>query len=182
MSATTVYPNGDGTKTGWSDQSGGTSNLYATVSEGTTSPNDSNYIVNTDNTGKTLCLLLGDMPGDFVTATGVSISIRTKHDTAKSGACMITAAQLVKADESTALTASATVTDTTSIVTYSFSPSITGSTDKTSWDGARLKLTMQDGGLVGGLAILYAAQVTVTYSTGSATAKLLRRRRMMLEA
>ncbi|WP_010586301.1 hypothetical protein [Schlesneria paludicola] len=182
MSAATVYPNGDGTKTGFSDQAGGTTNLYATVSEGTGSPNDSNYITNTDSGGKPLFFLLGDMPGDFVAATSVSISIRVRRDNSKSNSCAWIACQLVQADEATALTASATVTDTTTTTTFTFTPNVTGATGKSAWDGARLMLTMRDGGLVGGLVYLYAAQVTVTYSTASASAKLLRRRRMMLEA
>lgn len=182
MSVVTVYPNGDGTKVGFCDQSGGTTNLYSTINEGIVSPNDTNYVTNTDSTGRSLFFLLGDMPADCVAATAVSISIRVRRDNSKSNSCAWTSCQIVQSDEVTVLSASSTVTDTTTTTTFTFSPAITGTTSKTAWDGARLKLVMQDGGLIGGLVYLYAAQVTVTYSTASATAKLLRRRRMMLEA
>ena len=36
--------NGDGTRTGWTTNSGGTTNLYTTIQEDPDSPSDANYI------------------------------------------------------------------------------------------------------------------------------------------
>lgn len=164
MASTTVFPNGDGTTTGWTDQSGGTTNIYTTVDEGTDSPNDADYIKSASTAAvQTLYLLLGDMPADFSVATAVTIYMRLNRDAGKV-AKVYDKARLVQSDESTAITAEAAITTTTTITTVNYSPSITGGTSKAVWDGARLKInTTASFGVVN----LYAVKVVITYTAVS---------------
>ena len=164
-SSTTVVPNGDGTKTGWTGV-GDTSNLYANVDEGTASPNDTDYTGCGTGAGA-LYLLLQNMPVDFVTARSVIIRVRLSRLTSKGANLDYSTVSIVKADESTALTANGTISGQTSTpTTNSVSPSITGSTDKSSWDGARLKIGAPTGS--SGSLFFYAAQVEITYDVAAA--------------
>lgn len=170
MSTTTVYTNGDGTKTNWQNSAGNSTNLYTYVDEGTDSPNDADYLQ--PSATSSLFLLLGDMPSDFSVATSVSISVRFKQTTSKGDFSYLSTFQLVQSDESTALTAAVTASRPTTFTTQTATPTITGNTDKTSWDGARIKLTPFIGSA--GLVQVSAIQVTVTY-TATSGATLFRR-------
>lgn len=164
MPSTTVYPNGDGTKTGWTG-TGSTSNLWDNVNEGTVTPADADF--NSASTNVPLYFLLGDMPVDFYAATAVTIRIRCNVTAAKGNNRQFSTASIVKSNESTALTGDGNIASATAtITTLSVSPSITGDTDKTSWDGARLKI----GALTGssGSASIHAVQVEITYDTAPA--------------
>lgn len=164
MASTTVYPNGDGTKTGWTNESSGTSNLYASVDEGTASPNDADY--NQVVTNNPIAYLLGDMPSDFDTATAVTIKVRLQKGVFKDWDLQFSTCALYKSDESTAITATCDLTGTTgTITTYTFTPTITGATDKTSWDGMRLKFNTPTGTY--GFLFIYAIQVEIDYTTSS---------------
>ena len=164
MASTTVYPNGDGTKTGWTNESSGTSNLYASVDEGTGSPNDADY--NQVVTNNPIAYLLGDMPSDFDTATAVTIKVRLQKGVFKDWDRQFSTCALYKSDESTAITATCDLTGTTgTITTYTFTPTITGATDKTSWDGMRLKFNTPTGTV--GVLLIYAMQVEIDYTTSS---------------
>lgn len=164
MSTTTVYPNGDGTKTGWTNESSGTSNLYASVDEGTGSPNDADY--NQVFTNDVIAYLLGDMPSDFDAATAVTVKVRLQRLTNKGWDRQFSTCALYKSDESTAITATCDLTGTTgTVTTYTFTPSITGATDKTSWDGMRLKFNTPTG--TTGSLFIYAVQVEITYSVAA---------------
>lgn len=165
MASTTVYPNGDGTKAGWTNEASGTSNLYASVDEGTASPNDAdfNQVVTTNNP---IAYLLGDMPSDFDTATAVTIKVRLNRFESKGADQQFSTCALYKSDESTAITATCDLTSTTgTITTYTFTPTITGATDKTSWDGMRLKFNTPTG--TTGFLLIYAIQVEITYDVAA---------------
>ncbi len=142
MATTIVYPNGDGTKTNWSGV-GDTTNLYANIDEGTTSPDDNDYSLSATSLSE-IYFLLGDMPSDFGTATGATIRCRLieSYFSKDGGALRFDYCQLVQSNESTAITATSTITGTTLPATYAFTPTITGATDKTTWDGARLKFKL----------------------------------------
>ena len=161
MATVTVFPNGDGTTTNWSDESSGTTNLYTKINEGTGSPNDSDYVsTSTQNTNA--YFQLGDMPGDFGTATGVTIKLRLARTSSKGDFRQFLDCQLMESNQSTAISAAATITDSTTITTYSFSPTITGATTKGAWDGMRLRVKSGVGS--SGSCRLHAAQVEVTYT------------------
>lgn len=138
MATTTVHPNADGTRTNWTTDSGGTSNLYQTVDETLAAANDSDYIQSTSGGTPNLFLALGDMPGDFDTVTSVAIKIRARRDPL-AAARELTTIRLVQSDESTVITANSTQILTTSWTDYTFNPSITGGTSKSVWDGARIR-------------------------------------------
>jgi hypothetical protein len=159
LATTILYPNGDGTIPGLV---GGTAGppYYVNVDEGTDSPNDSDVILVT-NSDTSFFLLLTDCPVDLGTVTACTIKVRTA-DSAKGRA--LTKAQIFQSNESTALTAEATWTGSTTNTTYTLNPALTGATDKSSWDGARLKLTTSSAS--GGSAALLAAQVNLTYTEG----------------
>ncbi len=159
MATVTLYPNGDGTIPGLV---GGTAGppYYVNVDEGTDSPNDSDSIFVT-NQNTNFFLLLTDCPSDLGTVTACTIKVRTA-DSAKGRA--LTKARIFQSDETTALTAEATWTGSTTITTYTLNPSLTGATDKSSWDGARLMIGSS--AATGGTAALLATQVEITYTTG----------------
>lgn len=167
MASTTVYPNGDGTKTGWTNESFGTSNLYASVDEGTGSPNDADH--NKVVTNDPIAYLLQDMPGDFDAATAVTVKVRLQRLTIKEADRQFSTCALYKSDESTAITATCDLTGTTgTVTTFTFTPTITGATDKTSWDGMRLKFNTPTG--ESGALFICAIQVEITYTTASSGA------------
>lgn len=164
MASTTVYPNGDGTKTGWTNESSGTSNLWDSVDEGTVTPVDANY--NQVVTNDVIAYLLQDMPPDFDTATAVTIKVRLQKGVFKSWDRQFSTCALYKSDESTAITATCDLTGTTgTVTTFTFTPSITGATDKTSWDGMRLKFNTPTGS--SGSLWIYAIQVEITYDVAA---------------
>ena len=170
MSSTTVYPNGDGTLGGWAISGGGTSNIYTTIDEGTPSPNDSDSIV-CSTSASAYYSLLGDMPGDFGTATAVSIKVRAQYTSGK-GNIKSFDCRLVQSDESTAITGNTTTAASGSLSTYTISPSITGGTSKSVWDGARLKLATVSG--TSGGILVSAVQVEITYTAGASSTTVRR--------
>lgn len=163
MSTTTVYPNGDASTTGWTDETTlGLTNLNAKVSEGTVSPNDSTYV--DLNAGlQPISFNLADMPSDFSVATAVSVVVRGL----KSGSGSRTfTVQLFQSDGTTALTGTAvSSTASAGFTNFTMAPTITGATDKTSWDGAILKITPT--GSSSPETQISATQVTITYTASS---------------
>lgn len=164
MATVTVFPNGDGTISGWSDESSGTTNLYTKIDEGTASPNDGDY-VSTSSQNQNVYFQLGEMPSDFGTATGVAIKLRLARTSSKGDYRSFHDCQLVQSNQTTAISAAATISESTTITTYSFSPTITGATTKEAWDGMRLRVKTGVGS--SGSCRIYAAQVEVTYTPSS---------------
>lgn len=162
MSSATVYPNGDGSMLNWETESSSTSNLYAQLDEGVDSPNDADYL-RAPNASNYLFLLLQDMPVDFGTITGINIKVRARR-VAGIGFRYINGVRIYQSNETTAITASSSSSPlSTSFQNYTFSPSITGATDKSSWDGARLKIDVSQDVEVS------AIQVEITYTPTAST-------------
>lgn len=86
--AQTARPDSDGTITGWTDQAGGTTNLYATLDE--TTPSDADYVKSADNptAAQRLRLRLSDVT-DPVTSSGHTFNVRMQKSL--SGGSTITA-------------------------------------------------------------------------------------------
>lgn len=164
MANVTLLPNGDGTRTNWTDQASGTSNLYQNVDAGTGSPSDSDYIT-TSSTTNSMFLLLQDTPFDFSDATAVDISVRARRVGAPPDPRTVTF-QIFQSDEATAITnAVASSSLTTSFANYTVTLSITGATGKSAWDGARLRIERTGSN---GQADVSEVQADVTYTTGLA--------------
>ena len=167
MATVTVYPNADGTLGFWTDAGSGTSNLYTNVDEGTASPNDSD-LIKCGVINSAIFLLLGDMPSDFDVITAVVVKVRLRRDTSKGDFKSLNNFRLYQSDESTALTDDYVLSSTpTSFTTDSHTFTITGSTSKSNWDGARLKLVTNSG--TSGNVQVSAIQVDITYTASAAT-------------
>ena len=159
MATATLYPDGDGTVSGTVGGVPAPPPYYANIDEGTDTPDDGDSVLLT-STPAFIFVTLTATPVDCSTVTAVAIKIRTA-DSSKGRT--IASCQIFQNDESTAITSLATITGSTTNTTYTLNPSITGATDKTSWDGARLKIN--SGGSPGSAAI-FATQVDITYTTG----------------
>lgn len=170
MSSATLLPNGNGTFSGtWTGTGGSPAYTYLNVDEGTDSPNDSDYAAASSANASGI-YLLSDTPSDWNIGTACTAKIRCSNSI--KGGLKWNTVQIFKADESTALTGTGDIsTGTTSATTISVSLSITGATDKTSWDGARVKLTTGASGT--GSAAVYAIQIEMTY-TATATGRIHR--------
>ena len=143
---TTVKPNADGTVTGTWSTIGGAGSRHASVSHGTGSPDDTEYVRNNMSEGDTnehMHLGFENMPTDFATLTSVTGKIRHKMNST-GGTCQDKAKyQIFKADKSTPLTDEIElcledIGTSFNVDTLSFR--IGGDTDKTSWDGAVIKV------------------------------------------
>jgi hypothetical protein len=159
-----LCPDGDGTLGGWTTEAGSATNVYKSVHDDPSEPDDTKYAKNT-TVSNAMFLKLRDTPANFDVATAVSITIRCKRTGDKS----IRGVRIYKADESTPLTADATITDSSSFTNYTVKPNLTGDTDKTSWDGARIKIDTGSGGTTGEIQIS-AVTVFVSYKKLDATA------------
>ena len=154
MAATTVVPNGDGTLNSWSG-------TYTSIDEGVATYNDSDLVTTTAQ-NQSCFFLLQDMPADFGTATAVTIKIRCKRSTSKGDYISFGPIQLVQSDEATAITATSEIGESTTMTTLEYSPSITGGTSKTTWDGARVKVTASSG--TSGTLSISCIDVVITYT------------------
>ena len=144
---TTVKPNADGSVNGTWTAVGGAGSRHASVSHGTSSPDDTEYVSNIMSEGDSnehMYLGFENMPGDFSRASvgTVTLKIRQKGLSGDDSVKL----QIVKADGSTALTDEIELDIDGSAVSTSFrtdtvSFTLTGATDKTSWDGALIKIT-----------------------------------------
>ena len=157
----TIYPNGDGSKgAGWENESAGTTNLYQSIDEGFNPASDSDYVV-CDEENSYIFFLLDNMPANFGTANEVRIILRTNSGT-KGDYLHWSAAQIIAANEVDAITSSFSMTDgVATITTYDYAPSI-NLTNKSAWDGARLKLTTGSG--TSNDVKLTAAAIVIAYT------------------
>ena len=180
MTTGILYPASDASvPAGFVTDTGATTNRYARLQEGTASPNDSSYVVSPGG-AVTIYFGLGSIFVDVVTVTAVTIAIRVARSGSKGDFQSWVTCRLFKSDMSTPLTAMSSIIDSTSLTTYTFSPSLSGSVTKADWNNAVLALTLGVGTVAG--AKINAAQVAVTYTPVAATRPLLRCRRMMMEA
>ena len=142
----TVKPNADGTVSGTWTAVGGAGSRHASVSHGTGSPDDTEYVENRMQEGDSaehMYLGFENMPADFATLTSVTGKIRQKGYNNDDDHVKF---QIFKADGSTPLTDEIELDIDGSAVSTSFRTDtvnfvIGGDTDKTSWDGAQIKIT-----------------------------------------
>lgn len=174
MATTTAQPNGDAFVSGWVNESSSGTNVYLSVDEGVnTNDSDTTYMAGID--GDIAQFNLTNMPSNFSVATGVTVRIRARNTNSKGDAASLSQVKLLKSDLITALTSTGGgITLTTSYVTYEQTLTITGSTDKTSWDGAVLNIQANG---TNGLARVTAIEVLITYTAtagggGATTSKV----------
>ena len=175
----TVKPNADGSfstsgSTSWSIV-GGTSTKHEAMSHGTSSPDDTEYLYSSMQEGsgpEHHFFGFENMPTDFATLTSVTAKIRQKgYDNDDDHVKF----QIFKADGSTPLTDEIELDIDGSAVSTSFRTDtvnfvIGGDTDKTSWDGAQIKITHVGRG-DGDDCELYISeiQLELTYTTSTVT-------------
>jgi len=147
----TVKPNADGTgATDWTitNESGGSvTTRFGVINNGVSAANDNEFISNLVDAGSsTESILLGleDMPSDFYSLDSVTLKIRDKCDDSSPVSCG-TRLQIFKSDGTTPLTNQLTKTNklgdiSTSFADKTYTFTITGATDDTTWDGALLKI------------------------------------------
>ena len=162
----TVYPTGDGSIGDWTDETGvGTTNLWSHVDEAVLSPTDADYIqASTISSISAVFLLLGDMPGDFVTM-GSTIVVKFRGRNLTSGD--FGPVGIYQSDETTALTDTSTPATTGTLANYTLTLNVTGATSLAAWNGARLKFAT-DNSAACDLEVT-AVQVDVTYSATAAS-------------
>ena len=108
---------------------------------------------------------LVDMPAELGTVTGVVINIREAQSSSFGDFAQLQSVQIFKSDGSTALTSSVTATDTTTPTTFNLTPATIHFSDKTSWNGAVVKV-LQDPGSDAGIRI-YKLDVDITYDSSA---------------
>lgn len=159
-SPVTIKPNGNGSQSGVWGGTGSPGYDYSQVADGS----DGTYITVTSNSSY-IFYLLDDLPADVSVVTGVDWSFRCTTS-AKTPARSFSTIQIFKSDETTALTNTGDVSGgSTALTTLTGSLSITGSTDKASWDGARIKITSASTG--SGSAGLTDVSLSISYTTAS---------------
>ena len=185
---TTVKPNADGTGATnfWLYLGGSLSaaknsagDRFSAINNGIASPgpDDTDYILGvgqqgTNTSSNPITGLFGfeNMPADFERATSITLKIRDRCGTTDPTACG-TFLQIFKADGSTPLTEKLTKTNKLGDISTSFADKtypftlITGSTDKTSWDGAVLKISVWEDDSEDGEYFVSEAQLELSYIT-----------------
>jgi len=111
---------------------------------------------------------LVDMPSDLVTVTAVIINIREAQGSNKLDFGSLSSVQIFKSNGTTAITSAVTATDTTTPTTFNLTPATIHFADKTSWDGAVIKV-LQDVGTDTGIRV-YKLDVDITYTAGAVAA------------
>jgi PKD repeat protein len=144
-SSATLLPNGDVARDATiKDQAGATSNLYAALDDGLSTPDDgTTYVRNDNKTSGSYLAQLNDLPANFATMSNLRIGIRART-TGWVDDTTVLYAQVLAADGVTPLTsevAVATNPGTSAWVTVAnvaFGGVVGG--DKAQWDGAQVRL------------------------------------------
>lgn len=137
-----LSPNGNVTTTGWTNTGGST--FWDSVKEDPDNPNDTDYILgpNATNTNNAITFDLSDTPADFVAAKRVEIRARYGKTVSSDDSELLNYEVLDSSNASFV-----TITDayyaSTSLLTNGYVQYISGRTknNKTTWDGARLKVS-----------------------------------------
>lgn len=155
--STTLKPNADGTGAvaNWSLYLSGSlsaakgvaGSRFAAINNGIASPDDNDYIRNQlfqGDSAESLFLGFEVTPSDFANATSISLKIRERCDALNPSSCGVRY-QIFKSDGATALTNQLEKRGTSGDFNSTFTDreyvfTLTGDTDKSSWDGALLKL------------------------------------------
>ncbi len=157
----------DGTITNVVDAGDGATNLYASIDDDPDTPDTGDYI-NNDGAAGSVFLNLTDMPADFSSMATLDIDFYLNAPAFFSDDTAILTGQVFQSDETTTLTSQeqlAIQTTTAGFYSVSFT-TVTGS-DKTTWDGAVLKLDWaytQNKGPDGGEIYVAAAELDGTYN------------------
>jgi hypothetical protein len=137
-----LFPTADGTKTDVVDEGDATSDLYASIDDDPASPSDSDWNNNTDAAGEAFYQLT-NMPSDFDEASAVTITVRYRGQNFGAGTVTLFA-RIYQSDESTALSDEVQVAQVTANGSFANTSEVTftgvTASDKTTWDGARLRL------------------------------------------
>lgn len=175
MATVTVKPNADGSVTGTWQIVGGAGSRHASVSHGTSSPDDNQYVRNNMNEGDTnehMYLGFENMPADFDEITAVTMKIRQKIyvQAGQDGVKY----QLFQSNGTTALSNQISLDADGSDISSSFRTDTvnftrTGSTSKATWHGVQLKV-IHDGPGDGDDPDYSVSeiQLEITYNTASA--------------
>jgi hypothetical protein len=138
-----LSPTAQGAITDVVDEGDATSDLWASVDDLPSSPSDSDWNNNTDDAGQTFYLLT-DMPSDFDEAQSATITVRYRGQAYNGKGTVTLYARLYQSDESTALSDEVQVAAVTADSSFGNTSAITltglVASDKTTWDGARLRL------------------------------------------
>jgi hypothetical protein len=163
LSSTNKFADSDVSRGSWTTDSGGTTNLYACINDSS----DSTYI-KTATPSTASNFTLENMPSDLINVGAVSVTIRCNRASSKGDYLQMGAVQIFKSDGTTPLTSAVVPADSTSITDVVITLPLSGIYDKTSWDGARIRLTSGVG--TGGNDInIYKVTVAITYNTVSTT-------------
>lgn len=166
---TTLTPNGDGTKNTWAASGCGTSFWQCVDDNPTSADDDSTYVQGPSASSASLFLQLTNMPSDFLAPESVNFGAKFRSNSCTDDT-PFGYFQLYQSNESTALTAETTSIKPTSSYNYNTrSGTLNGATDKSTWDGARLRLRQYhqaSGGSDAGCRLrITAVTVSITYIT-----------------
>lgn len=148
----TLYPTSDVSNNGWTDEAGGSTNLFNVVDEVGAAGTD---YIRTDLDGCDIGFGVTDMPSDFLTMNSLQVEVRHSRGTVESGSAgsgndtWELYAYIVTADGSTALaggnsspangqlvnTSTQGYVPETDTVSFTY---VNDTATKTDWDGARL--------------------------------------------
>lgn len=133
----------DGSISNYVNESGGTTNLYASVDDDPDFPTTSDYVTNTSNTNASAFFNLTDMPSDFGSMNTLQIDFYLNAPANWNDDAGTLYAQIFQSDETITLTSELQLaTHATAAGYYSVTfTTVTGS-NKNTWDGARLRLRM----------------------------------------
>jgi hypothetical protein len=138
-----LYPTADGTDTDVVDEGDATIDLFASIDDDPSSPNDADWNNNTDDAGQAFYLLT-DMPSLFDVAVSATITVRYRGAAYDGTGTVTLYARLYQSDESTALSDEVQVAQVTADGSFANTSAVvlTGivAGSKTVWDGARLRL------------------------------------------
>jgi len=164
---TTLRPNGDGTVGTWTSTA---ATFYTEIdNDPDAADDDTTYVQGPNRADASMFVLLSDTPADFGSADTIEIKVKHKEDGTGNDVIDMYY-QIFQSDEATVITAETTATRLTQ-GTYTInakSVSITGTNDKTTWDGARIRLR-QDYTRTGAAdttsqARVTAIEVNITYT------------------
>jgi hypothetical protein len=170
---TTVAPNADGTTTNWSKGGTCTAGSFYTCVNDYADSGGASYIETTSSAQASVnfTLDLANMPSDFRAATGVTVDLYAQHNNASpNGGVDVQKVGVDLVNGSTLITNQpADQTLTTSMAPYTFNLSPLAWNDKTTWDGAKLRVYGKwtvTGTTDGTTKVRVAsAQVDITYLT-----------------
>lgn len=165
MSSATISPNNDDGIGSWGIFGSGSTPIYPAIQQLVTDGSaTSDYIAGPFNAGS-YYVRFQSTPSDVGTITAATLKAIAQYSTSK-GDNKSFNARLYQSDKSTALTSSVNTAVSGTFSTYTINFTLTGATDKTTWDSLRLLLTPQSGSSSGSIFIA-AAQLDLTYTAAA---------------